>query len=76
MAPGAGKRPAASAEYFSQYTCSMQVYGSSKGGVMLKPEQDQLANEFYQSAYADGEIDAQTKILIGTAVAMTVGCYP
>ena len=43
---------------------------------MLKPRQDQLANEFYRAAFADGEVDAKTKILIGTAVAMTVGCYP
>jgi hypothetical protein len=43
---------------------------------MLKPELDQLANEFYGAAFADGEVDANTKILIGTAVAMTVGCYP
>jgi len=43
---------------------------------MLKPTQDQLANEFYQAAFADGEVDTKTKILIWTAVAMTVGCYP
>ena len=43
---------------------------------MLKPEQEQLANEFYQAAFVAGEVDAKTKILIGTTVAMTVGCYP
>ena len=43
---------------------------------MLKPTQDQLANEFYQAAFTDGEVDAKTKILIGTAVSMTLGCYP
>jgi alkylhydroperoxidase/carboxymuconolactone decarboxylase family protein YurZ len=43
---------------------------------MLKPEQEQLANEFYRAAVAPGEVDAKTKILIATAVAMTVGCYP
>jgi len=43
---------------------------------MLKPKQDELANEFYQAAFADGEVDAKTKILIGAAVSMTVGCYP
>jgi hypothetical protein len=43
---------------------------------MLKPEQDALANDFYQAALAEGEVDAKTKILIGTAVAMTLGCYP
>jgi hypothetical protein len=43
---------------------------------MLKLKQDQSANEFYQAAFADGEVDAKTKILIGAAVSMTVGCYP
>jgi len=43
---------------------------------MLKSEQDRLANEFYQAVFADGEVDVKTKILIGTAVSMTVGCYP
>jgi alkylhydroperoxidase/carboxymuconolactone decarboxylase family protein YurZ len=46
------------------------------GDAMLKPKQDELANEFYQAAFADGEVDAKTKILIGAAVSMTVGCYP
>jgi hypothetical protein len=48
----------------------------SRGGAMLKPKQDQVANEFYQAAFADGEVDAKSKILIGTAVSMTLGCYP
>ncbi len=43
---------------------------------MLIPKQERLANEFYQAVYADGEVDVKTKILIGTAVSMTVGCYP
>jgi len=43
---------------------------------MLKPEQEQLANEFYRAAVAPGEVDGKTKVLIATAVAMTVGCYP
>jgi hypothetical protein len=43
---------------------------------MLKPEQESLANEFYRAAVAPGEVDVKTKILVGTAVAMTVGCYP
>jgi hypothetical protein len=43
---------------------------------MLKPRQDALANEFYQAAFTDGEVDAKTKVLIGAAVSMTVGCYP
>ena len=43
---------------------------------MLKPEQEKLANEFYHAAVAPGEVDAKSKILIATAVAMAVGCYP
>ncbi len=43
---------------------------------MLKAQQEQLANEFYRAAFGDGEVDVKTKVLIGTAVAMTVGCYP
>ena len=43
---------------------------------MLKPKQDQLANEFYRAAFVEGEVDAKTKILIGAAVSMTVGCCP
>ncbi len=43
---------------------------------MLKPEQEQLANQFYHAAIAPGEVDGKTKILIATAVAMTVACYP
>jgi alkylhydroperoxidase/carboxymuconolactone decarboxylase family protein YurZ len=31
---------------------------------------------FYHEAYADGEVDGKTKILIGMAVASAVGCYP
>jgi alkylhydroperoxidase/carboxymuconolactone decarboxylase family protein YurZ len=54
----------------------LQVEEQPEGGVMLKPTQDQLANEFYQAAFADGEVDAKVKILIGTAVSMTLGCYP
>jgi alkylhydroperoxidase/carboxymuconolactone decarboxylase family protein YurZ len=54
----------------------VQFSEKPKGGAMLKPEQEQLANEFYRAAVAPGEVDAKTKILIATAVAMTVGCYP
>jgi alkylhydroperoxidase/carboxymuconolactone decarboxylase family protein YurZ len=35
-----------------------------------------LANEFYGAAFAEGEVDAKTKILIAAAVSMTLGCYP
>ncbi len=43
---------------------------------MLKPELEEQFNEFYQAAYAEGELEAKTKALIGLAVSMTVGCYP
>ncbi len=43
---------------------------------MLKPELEHQFNEFDHAAYADGELDARTKALIGLAVSMTVGCYP
>jgi len=49
---------------------------NTERGAMLKPEQEQLANEFYRAAVAPGEVDAKSKVLIATAVAMTVGCYP
>jgi hypothetical protein len=47
-----------------------------RGGVMLPAELEKQFNDFYHAAYADGEVDGQTKVLIGMAVAMTVGCYP
>lgn len=56
--------------------CMVQVEEEPEGGAMLKPEQEKLANEFYHAAVAPGEVDAKSKILIATAVAMTVGCYP
>jgi alkylhydroperoxidase/carboxymuconolactone decarboxylase family protein YurZ len=31
---------------------------------------------FYHAAYADGEVDSKSKILIGMAVASAAGCYP
>lgn len=43
---------------------------------MLKPGLEQQFNDFYHAAYADGELDSKTKVLIGLAVAMTEGCYP
>ncbi len=33
-------------------------------------------NEFYHAAYADGEVDGRTKVLIGMAVSMALACYP
>jgi alkylhydroperoxidase/carboxymuconolactone decarboxylase family protein YurZ len=32
--------------------------------------------DFYRAAYADGELSAGMKALIGMAVSMTQGCYP
>jgi alkylhydroperoxidase/carboxymuconolactone decarboxylase family protein YurZ len=43
---------------------------------MLPAELEEQFTDFYQAAYADGEVDGKTKVLIGMAVAMTVGCYP
>jgi alkylhydroperoxidase/carboxymuconolactone decarboxylase family protein YurZ len=43
---------------------------------MLPPALEQQFNAFYHAAYADGELDSKTKVLIGMAVAMTTGCYP
>ncbi len=43
---------------------------------MLTTELEEQFNRFYHAAYADGELDAKTKALIGLAVSMTVGCYP
>ena len=43
---------------------------------MLTAELERQFNDFYHAAYADGELDRKTKLLIGLAVAMTQGCYP
>jgi alkylhydroperoxidase/carboxymuconolactone decarboxylase family protein YurZ len=43
---------------------------------MLPLALEQQFNDFYRTAYADGELDSKTKVLIGMAVAMTAGCYP
>ncbi len=43
---------------------------------MLKADLDRQFTEFYHAAYADGELDSRTKVLIGLAVAMTQGCSP
>jgi hypothetical protein len=33
-------------------------------------------NAFYGSVYAEGEAEGKTKVLIGMAVAMALGCEP
>jgi alkylhydroperoxidase/carboxymuconolactone decarboxylase family protein YurZ len=43
---------------------------------MLPVELDQQFNAFYSAVYADGELDGKTKVLLGMAVAMAIGCYP
>lgn len=43
---------------------------------MLPAALEQLFNDFYRAAYADGELPAGIKALIGLAVSMTQGCYP
>ncbi len=43
---------------------------------MLPPDLERQFNEFYHAAYADGDLDGKTKILIGMGVGMAVGCYP
>ncbi len=43
---------------------------------MLPPALEKQSNDFYHAAYADGELDNKTKVLIGLTVAMTQGCYP
>ena len=43
---------------------------------MLPTGLEQQFNDFYGTVYADGEVDGKTKVLIGMAVAMGLGCYP
>ncbi len=43
---------------------------------MLPAALEEQFNAFYHAAYADGELDGKTKVLIGLAVAMTTGCSP
>ncbi len=43
---------------------------------MLPAKLEEQFNAFYQAAYADGEVDGKTKILIGMAVAMVLACFP
>jgi alkylhydroperoxidase/carboxymuconolactone decarboxylase family protein YurZ len=47
-----------------------------KGERMLSSGLDEQFTTFYHAAYAEGELDAKTKILIGMAVSSAVGCYP
>lgn len=41
---------------------------------MLPPALEKQFNDFYRAAYADGELDSKTKVLISLAVAMAQGC--
>jgi alkylhydroperoxidase/carboxymuconolactone decarboxylase family protein YurZ len=43
---------------------------------MLPSGLEEQFTAFYRAAYADGELDSKTKVLIGLGVAMTTGCYP
>lgn len=43
---------------------------------MLPKELEEQFNVFYHAAYADGEVDGRSKILIGMAVSMAIACYP
>ena len=43
---------------------------------MLPTELEKQFNTFYGSVYAEGEVEGKTKVLIGMAVAMALGCGP
>jgi hypothetical protein len=43
---------------------------------MLPSGLDEQFTAFYHAAYADGEVDGRTKVLIGMAVSMALACYP
>lgn len=43
---------------------------------MLPAGLEEQFNDFYHAAYADGEVEGTTKLLIGMAVSMALGCYP
>ena len=62
--------------FFTNMIALYKLCDEPKRGVMLTPDLERRFNEFYQAAYADGELDSKTKVLIGLAVAMTQGCYP
>jgi hypothetical protein len=48
----------------------------ARGGLMLPSQLDEEFTAFYHATYADGEVDGKTKVLIGMAVSMALGCYP
>jgi hypothetical protein len=48
----------------------------TRGGGMLPRELDEQFTAFYQAAYADGEVDGRSKVLIGMAVSVALACYP
>ena len=77
MAPGAGKKPAAKRDFFSVYGCIIQSCtenwrSATREEAMLSGDMEEHFNAFYHAAYADGEVDGKTKVLIGMAVAMAV----
>ena len=43
---------------------------------MLPEKQEQAFNEFYKTARHNTILDPKTTLLIHTAAAMAVGCYP
>jgi hypothetical protein len=43
---------------------------------MLPTALDEQFTAFYQTAYKDGVVDGQAKVLIGMAVSAALGCYP
>ncbi len=43
---------------------------------MLPAGLEHQFNAFYAAVYTDGEVDGKTKVLIGMAVAMALGCAP
>lgn len=43
---------------------------------MLPAEMEKQFNAFYGLVYAEGEVNGKTKVLIGMAVAMALGCDP
>ena len=62
--------------FFDQNVASYNERGDLRGGAMLPSDLETQFNKFYYAAYADGELDGKTKILIGMGVGMAVGCYP
>ena len=61
----------------SAYSCILQLYcAAERRNAVLPLELEKQFNDFYRAAYADGELDSKTKVLIGLAVAMTQGCAP